>query len=220
MPLLVTQAAQACSRPPCRLAPGQLVQYKSRRSVACRTAVRQAVAPPPTQPPPNTLPAPAVLAAALGVAAAVAVAWQQFGSAKRSTTKPAGSEYMGMAGLVRPAQSAASAELDPEYRMALARTRQATAIHRAIGFLNTGSRARAHVEVRRALHQNSMCRAPLLSTQHSKAELAELYRLHLQQAEVPADFGTLLQLRALLDLDFEDAERIEQEVAEQSAFSI
>lgn len=51
------------------------------------------------------------------------------------------------------------------------------------------------MEVRRALHQNSMCRAPLLSTQHSKAELAELYRLHLQQAEVPADFGTLLQLR-------------------------
>ena len=54
---------------------------------------------------------------------------------------------------------------------------------------------RAHVEVRRALHQNSMCRAPLLSTLHSKAELAELYRLHLQQSEVPADFGTLLQLR-------------------------
>lgn len=39
-------------------------------------------------------------------------------------------------------QSAATAELDPEYRMALARTRQATAIHRAIGFLITGSRAR------------------------------------------------------------------------------
>jgi hypothetical protein len=53
----------------------------------------------------------------------------------------------------------------------------------------------AHVEVRRALHQNSMCRAPLLNTQHSKAELAALYRLHLEQAEVPADFGTLLQLR-------------------------
>lgn len=36
----------------------------------------------------------------------------------------------------------AAVELDPEYKMALARTRQATAIHRAIGFLNTGSRAR------------------------------------------------------------------------------
>ncbi len=98
-----------------------------------------------------------------------------------------------------------------------------------------------------------MCRAPLLNTQHSKAELAALYRLHLEQAEVPADFGTLLQLRqgrgavpgelrdarldkfnrtsigcslphfsprALLDMDFEEAERIEREVAEQSAFSI
>jgi hypothetical protein len=43
---------------------------------------------------------------------------------------------------VPAAQSAAAAELDPEFRMALARTRQATAIHRAIGFLNTSSRAR------------------------------------------------------------------------------
>ena len=51
------------------------------------------------------------------------------------------------------------------------------------------------MEVRRALHQNSTCRAPLLSTQHSKADLAELYRLHLQESEVPADFGKLLQLR-------------------------
>ncbi|KAI7840997.1 hypothetical protein COHA_005225 [Chlorella ohadii] len=104
--------------------------------------------------------------------------------------------------------------------MALARTRQATAIHRAIGFLNTGERARAHVEVRRALHQNSVCRAPLLNTQHSKSELMELYRLHLQQSDMPTDFGTLLQLRALLDLDFEDAEFIEKEMAQGSTFSI
>lgn len=39
-------------------------------------------------------------------------------------------------------QSAAASELDPEYKMALARTRQATAVHRAVGFLNTGDRAR------------------------------------------------------------------------------
>ena len=39
-------------------------------------------------------------------------------------------------------QAATAPELDPEYKMALARTRQATAIHRAIGFLNTGERAR------------------------------------------------------------------------------
>lgn len=158
-----------------------------------------------------------MVVAAAGVAAAAAVAWQRFSSKRNSA---AAQEYTGMVGLVRPAQSAATSELDPEYRMALARTRQATAIHRAIGFLNTGSRARAHVEVRRALHQNSLCRAPLLSTQHSKADLCELYRLHLQQAEVPADFGTLLQLRALLDMDFEEAETIEREVAEQNAFSI
>lgn len=56
-------------------------------------------------------------------------------------------------------------------------------------------RRSAYVEVRRALHQNSVCRAPLLNPGHSKGELLELYRLHLQQSETPADFGTLLQLR-------------------------
>lgn len=54
---------------------------------------------------------------------------------------------------------------------------------------------RAYVEVRRALHQNSICRAPLLNPGHSKGELLELYRLHLQQSDMPTDFGTLLQLR-------------------------
>lgn len=51
------------------------------------------------------------------------------------------------------------------------------------------------MEVRRALHQNSVCRAPLLSAGHSRSELRELYRLHLQQSDMPTDFGTLLQLR-------------------------
>ncbi|PRW61197.1 diacylglycerol kinase gamma isoform X1 [Chlorella sorokiniana] len=159
---------------------------------------------------------PTAAAAAAALLAAAAVAWQQL--RKRTSAPPV--EYPGISGLIRPAQAATAAELDPEYKMALARTRQATAIHRAIGFLNTGERARAHVEVRRALHQNSVCRAPLLNTQHSKGELMELYRLHLQQSDMPTDFGTLLQLRALLDLDFEDAEFIEKEMAQGSTFSI
>lgn len=101
--------------------------------------------------------------------------------------------------------------------MALARTRQATAVHRAIGFMNAGSSTRAMVELRRALHENSVCRSPLLSKNHSKKELENLYRLHLQNAEVPSDFATLLQLRAMLQLDFEEAERIEAEVMQQGA---
>ena len=32
---------------------------------------------------------------------------------------------------------------------------------------------------------------------HCRSELMELYRLHLQQSDMPTDFGTLLQLRCL-----------------------
>lgn len=108
-----------------------------------------------------------------------------------------------------------------EYKMALSRTRQAVAIHRAIGFLNTKNTARAMVELRRALHENSVCRAPLVNAQHDTQQLQELYRLHLENSSVPPDFGILLQLRTLLDLDFDLAEKIEREVMEQgSAYNI
>lgn len=79
--------------------------------------------------------------------------------------------------------------------MALARTRQAVAVHRAIGFLNAANTARAMVELRRALHENSVCRAPLINAKLGQTELQTLYRVHLENAPVPADFATLLQLR-------------------------
>lgn len=101
--------------------------------------------------------------------------------------------------------------------MALARTRQAMAVHRALGFMNSGSSTRAMVEIRRALHENSVCRSPLLGKSHTKSELEALYRLHLENAEPPTDFATLLQLRSLLDLGFEEAEQIEAEVMRQGA---
>lgn len=105
--------------------------------------------------------------------------------------------------------------------MALARTRQVVSVHRAIGFLYTGNTARAMVELRRALHENSVCRAPLLNTQHEAEQLQQLYRLHLHNTAQPADFATLLQLRTMLDLDYEVAEKIEKEVLEEgSAYSI
>lgn len=105
--------------------------------------------------------------------------------------------------------------------MALARTRQAVAVHRAVGFLHTGNTARAMVELRRALHENSVCRAPLLNTQHGAEEMQQLYRLHLQHTAQPADFAILLQLRTMLDLDFEVAEKLERELMEEgSAYSI
>lgn len=56
--------------------------------------------------------------------------------------------------------------------MALARARQATAVHRALGFMKAGSNTRSMVEIRRALHENSVCRSPLLSaTNHSRKEV-------------------------------------------------
>lgn len=104
-----------------------------------------------------------------------------------------------------------------EYRMALARTRQAVSVQRAVGFLNAGNIARSMVELRRALHENSICRAPLINTSHSQTELQQLYKMHLRNSTVPSDFATLLQLRTLLHLDFEEAEKIERDIMEQSS---
>lgn len=105
--------------------------------------------------------------------------------------------------------------------MALARTRQAVAVHKAIGFLHSNNIARAMVELRRALHENSVCRAPVLSSQLGKDQIEGLYRMHLQQTSPPADFAVLLQLRTMLDLDFDVAEKLERDVMEQgSAYSI
>jgi len=60
---------------------------------------------------------------------------------------PAKVEPLARPGPASAVQAASStAALDPAYKLALARTRQATAIHRAIGFLNTGSRARSALE--------------------------------------------------------------------------
>lgn len=71
--------------------------------------------------------------------------------------------------------------------MALARTRQATAVHRAVGFMAAGSPTRAMVELRRALHENSVCRAPLLNTNHSRKEVRfpglALFRASLVQGQ-------------------------------------
>lgn len=52
-------------------------------------------------------------------------------------------------------------------------------------------------------------------------QVMDLYRMHLQNSEVPAKFSTLLQLRELLDIDGPEAEAIEVEVMQSgSSFSI
>ncbi|GLC53943.1 hypothetical protein PLESTB_000890300 [Pleodorina starrii] len=115
-----------------------------------------------------------------------------------------------------------SPQQDPRsYQRALARTRQAAHITKAIAFLKTGEPARAYMELGRALAENSICRSPLLDGHHTKAELVDLYKLHLQNAEVPPNFATLLQLQEMLGLGQEEAEKIELEVMHTpGAFSI
>jgi len=53
------------------------------------------------------------------------------------------------------------------------------------------------------------------------ADTARLYRLFLQNTELPADFGALLALRDLLHMGTADAEALEAEVLSSGAdFSI
>jgi hypothetical protein len=52
-------------------------------------------------------------------------------------------------------------------------------------------------------------------------QLIQLYKLHIQNTEVPPQFAILLQLRAMLNLSPTEADQIEEEVLRQSqAFSI
>ena len=52
-------------------------------------------------------------------------------------------------------------------------------------------------------------------------QLRELYRLYLQNAEVPAKFSTLLQLREMLAIGAAEAEALEDEILSSgTSFSI
>lgn len=108
-----------------------------------------------------------------------------------------------------------------DYKVALARTRQAVHTHNAIVFMNAGNPARALVELKRALYENQLVREPLLTAQLERQDLMGLYRLHLLNSEVPPDFATLLQLRELFALSDDEAERLEKELmGSGSLFSI
>jgi hypothetical protein len=52
----------------------------------------------------------------------------------------------------------------------------------------------AMVELHRALDENAVCRSPLLDGHQSRAELRDLYKLHLLNTPVPHSFATLLQV--------------------------
>ena len=73
--------------------------------------------------------------------------------------------------------------------------------------------------VRHCLSSQLACKvADFLS---ERAQLRELYRMYLQNAEVPAKFSTLLQLREMLAIRAAEAEALEDEILSSgAAFSI
>jgi hypothetical protein len=80
---------------------------------------------------------------------------------------------------------------------------------------------RAMVELHLALEENSICRCPLLAGHQTHDELTGLYKLHIQNTEVPPNFAVLLQLRELLGLAADESEELESQVLhEAQAFSI
>lgn len=109
----------------------------------------------------------------------------------------------------------------PDYQAALARTRQAVCVHKALQFRTQGSPARAMVELRRALQENAIVREPLLNAKQDQEPLYELYKMHLQNTDVPAEYSTLLQLREMLAIETRAAENLEQEALRSGeSFSI
>lgn len=105
----------------------------------------------------------------------------------------------------------------PDYQAALARTRQAVSVQKALQYKSQGSPARAMVELRRALQENSTVREPLLNARQEQEQLYDLYKMHLQNTEVPAEFSTLLQLREMLAIDTRAAENLEEEALQSGA---
>lgn len=110
---------------------------------------------------------------------------------------------------------------DPSYQKALARSRQAVHVQKAVFFRKAGEYSRAMIELGRALQENGVCRSPLLCGQIPREELLQLYTLHLNSVEVPANFAILLQLREMLGLTRKEAEQLEEQVlAAGETFSI
>ncbi|DBA75971.1 hypothetical protein WJX79_006400 [Trebouxia sp. C0005] len=108
-----------------------------------------------------------------------------------------------------------------DFKAAVARTRQAVSVQKAIGFMDASSPAKAIVELKHALEENGIARGPLLTNKYDKNDRLRLYQLHLQNTEMPPNFAILLQLREMLAISEKDAEQLETEVFDSgSAFSI
>jgi len=95
------------------------------------------------------------------------------------------------------------------HEMAQSRIRQATYIHKALGFLRMGNVPRTMAELSMALKENENVREPILESSFDFREVRALYALAaLESLEQPAHFSYLLQLRTMLNLDEEEASKL------------
>lgn len=152
----------------------------------------------------------------------VAVAATTFGAAYFYKVKAESGKPTPKQQLLEPWPEIPRPDADPRaYQMALARTRQALDVQRAVAHMKAGEPARAMVELHRAMDENAVCRSPLLDGHQTREDLRDLYKLHLLNTPVPHSFAKLLQLRELLGIGNKEAEDIEVDTLQEgTAFSI
>jgi len=111
-----------------------------------------------------------------------------------------------------------------DYQQALARTRQAIAVQRAVDYNRVRNTQRAVVELQKALKEHEVCRSPVLpNSAGSEQDVDDLYCMALTSLSprVPPDYGTILELRSVLGMDTARAERLERMALQQpGSFSI
>lgn len=107
-----------------------------------------------------------------------------------------------------------------EFEIVLASVRQVVTFQRALQSMWEGDTVRAMVELHRVLEENAICRTPLNLTNYTQEDLEDMYRLHLQNSELPLQYATLLHLKQVLSLSDEKARELEDELKSTASFSI
>lgn len=205
---------QACTPCVARRTPVRRSALYDKRQCVCAarktSQVTVSLRPTPVDPPANASMTPCWVAG-FSIVMFVAVIARVFHPKKATEKKP-----------VETFEVVPLAKRDPEaYQRALARSRQSSCIQKSVAFMKSGSAARAMVELGKALQENGIARSQYVCSHTTAADLAGLYRLHLQNTEIPPNFAVLLQLREMLGIPKSEADNIESEILRTpSAFSI
>jgi len=181
---------------------------------------------PSQQPAGIFIPAPSQGQVTLALVVAAVVGWMVDNPVRRAVRR-----YLGIGGenktmgswdsLSREELIGDSSDHSDEYRMALARTRQAVAVQRAAEWNRSRQTGRAVAELQRALGEHNVCRSAILPG--SVEDVEGLYTMALQNisAQIPPEYGVLLELRSLLGISKDKAEELEElTVGQPDNFSI